>query len=51
VFGADQAGLSTGTPLKPKTVGSIALDIQPMPVEVPRRSISADYQRSMRDER
>jgi hypothetical protein len=51
VFGADQTGLSTGTPLKPKTVGSVALDIQPMPVEVPRRSISADYQRSMRDER
>ena len=51
VFGADQAGLATGTPLKPKIVGNIALDIQPMPVEVPRRSISADYQRSMRDER
>ena len=51
IFGADQGGLATGTPLKPRNAGGIALDIQPMPVEVPRRSISADYQRSMRDER
>ncbi|HEY2881191.1 MAG TPA: hypothetical protein VGJ15_02130 [Pirellulales bacterium] len=47
-FGADQSGLSTGVALKPKHVAGIPLDVQATPVEVPRRSISADYQQSMR---
>ncbi len=50
VFGADQKPLANGETLKPKHLAGIPLDIQPIPVEVPRRSISADYQRSMRAE-
>jgi hypothetical protein len=34
---------------KPKTEGNIVFDLQPMPVEVPRRSISADYARASKD--
>jgi hypothetical protein len=50
VFGADQKPLANGETLKPRHLAGIPLDIQPIPVEVPRRSISADYQRSMRAE-
>lgn len=32
--------------LKPKVVAGISLDIQPVPVEVPRRSIAASYSRA-----
>ncbi len=45
-FGAEPASL-TGGAVKPKSVDGIPLDIQPTPIEVPRRSISTDYQRSM----
>ncbi len=34
---------------QPKTEGKIAFDVQPMPVEVPRRSISADYARASKN--
>jgi hypothetical protein len=50
-FGASKEGLAAGESLKPKHLVGIPLDIQPIPVEVPKRSISADYQRSMRAER
>ncbi len=53
-FGPDpnekSAALASGQALKPRHQAGIPLDIQPIPVEVPRRSISADYQRSMRAE-
>ena len=52
-FGADQAnvpnpapGASSGVlPTKLKTLAGIAFDIQPIPVEVPRRSISQEMAR------
>jgi hypothetical protein len=31
---------------KPKKLGGIPFDVQPIPVEVPRRSISSDYARA-----
>jgi hypothetical protein len=34
---------------QPKSEAKIPFDVQPMPVEVPRRSISADYARAARD--
>jgi hypothetical protein len=37
------AGAAPG--LMPKVIAGIALDVQPMPVEVPQRSIAADYAR------
>jgi hypothetical protein len=37
------AGAAPG--LMPKIIAGIALDVQPMPVEVPQRSIAADYAR------
>ncbi len=49
-FGADPAGLTGGAP-KPKSVDGVPLDIQPTPIEVPRRSIGTDYQRSMLSDR
>ncbi len=42
--------LAAGQALKPRHLAGIPLDIQPIPVEIPKRSISADYQRSMRAE-
>ena len=51
-YGADkkivpgQAAPQVGAP---KSEANIAFDIQPMPVEVPKRSISADYARATRD--
>jgi hypothetical protein len=44
-FGADPSS-AVGGVIKPKRVGDIVLDIQPLPVEVPRRSISTDYAQS-----
>jgi hypothetical protein len=41
-----QAGPQVG---QPKSEGKIVFDVQPMPVEVPRRSISADYARAAKD--
>lgn len=48
-FGVDKSG-TTGDPsagLRPKTLVDIPFDVQPVPVEVPKRSIAADYSRSM----
>ncbi len=61
-FGPDPESLRKNGTLQPRTVTvprvsgeaadpRIPLDLQPLPVEVPRRSISADYQQSMRLER
>ena len=47
-FGAEQTDV-TGQPsgaLKPKTLVDINFDIQPVPIEVPRHSISSDYSRN-----
>lgn len=44
--GADPT--STGGAYKPKLVAGIQLDIQPIPVEVPRRSLATDYQTSLK---
>ncbi len=41
-----QAAPQVGTP---KSEANIAFDVQPMPVEVPKRSIAADYARASRD--
>ena len=35
----------TETGMVPKQLGGITFDVQPVPVEVPRRSIAADYAR------
>jgi hypothetical protein len=43
--------LAPGQAIKPKYLDNIAFDIQPTVIEVPKRSIGADYQRSMRQER
>ena len=43
--------LAPGQAIKPKRLGNIVYDVQPTVIEVPRRSIGADYQRSMRQER
>lgn len=46
-FGADKQVGPTGAQVgQPKNVAGIPLDIQPLIVEVPRRSISADYAES-----
>lgn len=42
-FAAEQI---PGGGMKPKTFGEIAVDIQPIPVQVPKRSISSDYSRA-----
>jgi hypothetical protein len=42
-FAAEQV---PGGGMKPKTFGGIAVDIQPIPVQVPKRSISSDYSRA-----
>ena len=34
--------------LQPRTLNGIPFDIQPVPVEVPQRSIAADYARDTR---
>jgi len=46
-FGAEQASLpgQPGGALKPKTLVGIPFDLQPIPVQVPRRSIARDYSR------
>jgi signal recognition particle subunit SEC65 len=47
-FGADKTfvpGQATPTIGKPKVIADIALDTQPIPVEVPKRSISVAYER------
>jgi len=48
-YGAEtkvQPGQAQPTVGSPKSRGKIVFDISPIPVEVPRRSISADYQRT-----
>lgn len=47
MYGASRRELPGGGSLglQPRTLDGIAFDIQPMPVEVPRRSIAADYVR------
>jgi hypothetical protein len=48
-YGADKttvAGQAAPQVGKPKSEGNVPFDIQPMPVEVPKRSISADYLRT-----
>ncbi len=47
-FGVDTKIVAGKTPEvgKPKKVAGIPLDVQPVPVEVPRRNISADYGRT-----
>lgn len=45
-YGAQR--VETGTALsglKPRSIGGILLDVQPLPVQVPRKSIGADYAR------
>jgi hypothetical protein len=49
-FGPDTTGVAAGE-MKPKSIEGIPFDPQPSPIEVPRRSISADYQRSMLSDR
>ncbi|HTU23801.1 MAG TPA: hypothetical protein VMF30_00300 [Pirellulales bacterium] len=46
-YGAERS-VSAGSPQvgKPKTEDGVPFDVQPLPVEVPRRSIAADYARS-----
>jgi hypothetical protein len=49
LFGAEQKfvpGQAAPTVGKPKEIVKIAFDSQPVPVEVPKRSVSADYDRS-----
>ena len=48
MYGASQRELPGGGSLglQPRTLAGISFDVQPMPVEVPRRSIAADYARS-----
>lgn len=46
-FGPEPAA-GAGAALKPKTVLDIPLDLQPIPVQVPKRSISADYSRAVK---
>ena len=47
-YGADRSITPGETPQvgKPKTEAGIPFDVQPLPVEVPRRSIGADYARA-----
>jgi hypothetical protein len=50
-YGARQQELPGGSlapGLMPQSLGGIAYDVQPVPVEVPKRSIAADYARSWR---
>lgn len=50
VFGAekkDVPGQAQPAVGAPKNLAGIPLDVQPMPVEVPKRSISSDYQASL----
>ena len=49
-YGADQSIAPGQAPQvgKPKTEAGIPFDVQPLPVEVPRRSIAADYARALR---
>lgn len=47
-YGAEQVQLPGGRTspgLRPKSLAGVPFDIQPVPVEVPRRSIAADYAR------
>jgi len=44
-FGPDQPPGPGGGAIKPKTFVGIPLDLQPLPVQVPKRSLSADYSR------
>ena len=48
MYGASRRELPGGASLglQPRTLAGITFDVQPMPVEVPRRSIAADYARS-----
>lgn len=39
-------GKQTGGAVSPKTIAGVALDVQPVPVKVPKQSISAMYSRS-----
>jgi hypothetical protein len=46
IYGATRTpipGQQSNVGLKPRTLAGIAFDVQPMPIEVPRRSIAADY--------
>lgn len=47
MYGGSQRELPGGGSLglQPRTLAGITFDVQPMPVEVPRRSIAADYAR------
>ncbi len=47
-YGADRSVAPGETPQvgKPKSEAGIPFDVQPLPVEVPRRSIGADYARA-----
>ncbi len=50
-YGARQQALPGGSmapALMPRTLAGVAFDVQPVPVEVPKRSIAADYARSWR---
>ena len=49
-FGPDPHSVTSGN-IQPKSLDGIPFDVQPVPIEVPRRSIGADYQRSMLSER
>jgi hypothetical protein len=48
IYGASRCELPGGGSLglQPRTFAGIAFDVQPIPVQVPRRSIAADYARS-----
>jgi hypothetical protein len=54
VFGADKTntpGNAQPTVGAPKNLAGIPLDVQPIPVEVPKRSIGSDYQASLSGQR
>ena len=43
---AQIAGGQTAAGLQPRRINGVTLDVQPMPVEVPKRSISSDYRQT-----
>jgi hypothetical protein len=48
IYGATRTpipGQQSSLGLQPRTLAGIAFDVQPLPIEVPRRSIAADYAR------
>jgi len=51
VFGSDQSAVGTSQAILTKALDHIPLDATPLPVEVPKRSIAADYRRDAMTQR